>query len=299
MNASRVAVRFVLMVTLAWAATSAWAGGASELRKQAKASVLLTGTVEVAPDGSLRSYRLDHPEMIDAPVLELIDRNVKRWSFEVDSLPDGVPANATIVNTMSILVVAKKLENNAYALRLAGSYFSPKDQQPGTELAYKRHMPPTYPFDAVRARVTGKVYLLVKVGRDGTVEDAMAEQVNLGAVASTEKEMERWRNVLAASALRAVKQWTFTVPTRGEPADQPYFLARVPVEYSIHGSRTAKPRKYGEWATYIPGPRHPNSWEAVEDNPGFAPDALAANGSMYTGGGLRLKSPLQGTVDGG
>ena len=299
MKAGHWVVRGWLATALALMAFTASAGSAKEIRKQAEASVLLTGTVEVAADGSLRGYRLDHPEMIDAPVRDLIDRNVKSWSFEVDSLPDGVPANATIVNTMSILVVAKKLENDDYALRLAGSYFSPKENEPGTELTYKRHTPPTYPFDAVRARVTGKVYLLVKVGRDGKVEDAMAEQVNLGVVAWNEKEMERWRNVLAASSLKAVKQWTFTVPTRGEQADQPYFLARVPIEYDIHPEGTAKPSKYGEWATYIPGPRSPNPWDKVEDNPGFAPDALAANGGVYTGGGLRLKSPLQATVDGG
>jgi hypothetical protein len=299
MNAGQWGMRGWLATTLALMAFAASAKGVSELRKQAEASVLLTGTVEVAADGSLRSYRMDHPEAIDAPVRDLIDRNVKSWSFEAESLPDGVPGNATIVNAMSILVVAKKLENDAYALRLAASYFSPKEYEPGTELTYKRYKTPTYPIDAVRARVAGKVYLLVKVGRDGKVEDAMAEQVNLGVVASNEKEMEHWRNVLAASALKSVKRWTFTVPTRGEQANQPYFLARVPVEYDIHPKGTAKPKKYGDWATYIPGPRHPNPWEKVEDNPAFAPDALAANGGVYTVGGLRLKSPLQGVVDGG
>ena len=296
MNTKYQAMRTWLAMTLTLAAFSAWASGTSELRKQTEASMLLTGTVEVAQDGSLRSYQLDQPEKIDASIRNFIDRNVKSWSFSVGSLPPGVSANATILNSMSILVVAKPVEGDTYLLRLAGSHFRAKSPAPGIEVAPGKTTPPVYPREAVSARVKGKVYLVIKVGSDGAVEDAIAEQVNLGVVANNEKEMERWRKVLANSALKAVRRWTFVVPTLGEKAHQPFFVVRVPVEYEINPNRKTV---YGEWASYIPGPRHPNQWEQAEANPGFAPDALAANGGVYSNDGLRLKSRLQGTADGG
>jgi TonB family protein len=296
MNAGNWTMRFCLAMALSLTALTAWASGVREMRKQAEASMLLTGSVEVARDGSLRSYRLDQPEKIDSAIREFVDGNIKSWSFAVDSLPPGVSANATILNDMSILVVAKPLEGDKFSLRLAASYFSPKNPEPGTGFAYKHIKPPEYPSKAVYARVQGKVFLLVKLAADGAVEDAIAEQVNLSVVASNEKEMEKWRTVLATSALNAVKRWTFTVPTQGKQAGQPSFLVRVPVTYEI---LPRKQEAYARWVPYIPGPRHANQWEQADANPGFAPDALAANGGVYSDGGLRLKSPLQGTANGG
>jgi TonB family protein len=296
MNAGNWTMRFCLAITLTLTALTTWASGTKEMRKQAEASMLLTGSVEVARDGSLRSYQLDQPEKIDSAIRDFVDSNIKSWSFAVDSLPPGVSANATILNDMSILVVAKPLEGDKFSLRLAASDFSPRNPQAGTGFAYKHIKPPEYPSSAVRARVQGRVFLLVKLAADGAVEDAIAEQVNLGVVASSEKEMERWRTVLATSALNAVKRWTFTVPTRGQQASQSSFLVRVPVAYDILPKRK---EEYGKWVTYIPGPRHANQWEQADANPGFAPDALAANGGVYSNGGLRLKSPLQRTANGG
>jgi hypothetical protein len=147
----------------------------------------------VAQDGSLRRYELDHPEQIDPLVRDFVERNIKSWSFEVGSLPVGISPTATIRNSMSVLVVARPVEGNTYSLRLAGSNFNAAEPEPGTQLGYANIKPPAYPQAAVAAGVKGKVFLMVKVGRNGAVEDAIAEQVNLGVVARNEKEMERWR----------------------------------------------------------------------------------------------------------
>ncbi|MEZ5460521.1 energy transducer TonB [Dokdonella sp.] len=295
MNAGRLAMRFCLALGLVSVAFAASAGSVSELRKQAEASMLLTGSVEVTQEGTLRRFELDHPEKIDLAVRDFVERNIKSWSFEVGSLPTGVPANATILNNMSILVVAKPIEGDTFSLRIAASYFSAKEPEPDTEVRYRSVKPPEYPFSAVRAGVSGKVFLLVRIDRNGNVEEAMAEQVNLQAVADNEKEMERWRNVLAQASLKAVKRWKFTIPTRGEQALSDAFIARVPISFNL---RRKKEAEYGQWTPYIPGPRHSNPWENADDNPGFAPDALAANGGVYSNNGLRLKSPMLGMADG-
>lgn len=298
MNAGNLAVRFCLAVALTLIAFAASAKGVTEMRKQAEASMLLTGTLEVALDGSLRSYQLDHQEKIDPAIRDFVESNIKSWTFTVDSLPPGAPSNATILNNMSILVVAKPVEGDTFTLRLAASNFWPKNPNAGSGFEYKDIKPPEYPSSAVRARVEGKVFLLVKLAPDGVVEDAIAEQVNLAVLARSEKEMERWRNVLATSALNAVKQWTFSVPDQRKQASLSSLLVRVPVEFNIRRDRLEE-EEYGRWAAYIPGPRQPNPWEQADDNPGFAPDALAAHGGVYSGGGLRLKSPLHGTASGG
>ena len=242
MNAGRKAARFSLMIAFVWAA-SAWAGGPSELRKQVEASMVLTGSVDVAQDGSVRRYELDHPEQIDPVVLDFVERNIRSWSFDVGSLPAVISPTATIRNSMSILVVAKAIDDKTYSLRLVGSNFNAVNPEPGTRLRHAKMTPPTYPQAAAAARVKGKVYVMVKVGRNGVVEDAIAEQVNLGVVARNEIEMKRWRKMLAASALGAVKQWKFVYPTRGEQADEPFIVARVRVEYSLRPGTQAK---YGE-----------------------------------------------------
>lgn len=295
MDARIWVVFFSMAMVLALTTSTASAGGASEVRKQAEASMLLSGSVEVAPDGTLRSYQLDQPEKIDPAIRDLVDRNIKSWSFAIDSLPPGVSANATILNTMSILVVAKPLDDDTYNLRLAASHFSPTKPTPGTQVSFKDNTAPAYPAQAVRAGVTGKVYLLIKVGLDGTVEDAIAEQVNLGVAARNEGEMEKWRKVLADSALKAARRWTFTVPSQDDRVRQPYFVVRAPVEYAFNQKNEIA---YGQWVPYVPGPRHPNPWQETDHDPGFAPDALAANGGVYSNDGLRLKSPLHGVADG-
>ena len=279
MNASSGSMRISLAMALTLISFTAFGNGARELRKQAEASMLLTGTVEVTQQGALRSFQLDHPEQIELVVRDFVERNMKGWSFEVGPLPEGISASATIRNSMSILVVAKPVEGDTYELRLGAIHFRPKDPEAGTEFGYGKNRAPVYPRVAGNARVEGKVFLLIKISPDGTVADVLAEQVNLGVVARNEKEMERWRAMLAASAVKAARLWTFTIPTRGELAHKPFHLVRVPVEYSIQRS---KQPGYGEWASYIPGPRHLNQWEHAEDNPGFAPDALAANGGVYS-----------------
>lgn len=289
--------RIGLMVALVLTAAPVWAGGASEMRKRAEASMLLTGSVEVRPDGSLVRYQLDQPEKIAPAIREYVESSIKDWTFAVGSLPKGISANATIVNTMSILVVARQVEGDRYEFRLASSYFSPKKPEPGTEFEYKEQKGmPVYPNRAVRAHLEGSVYLLLKLNPDGAVEDAIAEQVNLRGVANSEKEMESWRKLLATSALTAVKRWTFIVPTAGEQAQQPFFLVRVPVTFEFPDT---KQPEYGEWDHYVPGPLQPNDWEQADENPGFAPDALAANGGIYANNGLRLSSPLRQTTNGG
>src|SRR5690606_9561495 len=134
--------------------------------------------------------------------------------------------------------------------------------------------------------------LMLQVGRDGRVREAVAEQVNLRTLGN-EKQMASMRNMLAQSALRAAREWTFQPPTTGELAHLDAWSGRVTVNYLLDGEEAAD---YGQWRAYIPGPRHPAPWlKDDEDAANTSPDTLLAGGFQMLGQGLKLLTPLQGS----
>src|SRR5690606_6196676 len=98
--------------------------------------------------------------------------------------------------------------------------------------------PPGYPGQALSIGVQGTVYLALRVGRSGRVEESMVEQVNLLAVAS-DRSMAYLRDLFAMSAIEAARRWTFRPPTRGESVDDDSWTVRVPVDYRLGGQQPA------------------------------------------------------------
>jgi len=221
----------------------ALAAGPNEVRKRVQASMLVTGSIVVAPDGTVRSYAIDHSEKLPKPVVGLIEKGVQIWRFE-PTLLAGQPVAAKA--NMSLRIVAKPIDKDDYAISIAGAQFG-QDVNRSAASVYKRQIQPRYPESAVHARVWGTVYLLLRVGAQGQVEDAIAEQVDMGVVAS-DQELDKWRRVLANSALAAAKGWIFNVPTSGKEAFTDHWLARVPVVLRIEGSRVTFLRRVRQMA---------------------------------------------------
>ena len=150
-------------------------------------------------------------------------------------------------------------------------------------------MPPAYPMNAARAGVCGTVYVILRVGRDGKVEDAIAEQVNLKVLVS-EVSMDRWRGVLSKAALAKSSEWTFILPTKGDEVDEPFWLVRVPVDFLLPGQM---PPKFGEWEAYLPGPRQSAPWLGAIDT-SLGADAVAEGSIQPVGAGPKLLTPIGG-----
>lgn len=279
----------ILLGVLALAlAIPAMAAGPGAVRKTIESSMLLTGTIVVGSEGQVTEYAIDQPEKVAKGVLDFVRGNVTGWTFE-PTLLDGKPVS--VRNKMSLRIVANKQENGDIAVRLGGVNFLPLKVEEGAQVSSVRKSPPKYPIGAARAGATGTVYLIVKVGRDGKVEDVIAEQVNLEFVA-TENIMEQARKLFADASIQAARQWKYIPPVKGEDVDAPYWSVRVPVQYLMGGSK--KPQ-YGQWESYVPGPRQRIPWEGLRDLPSFSPDTMVAGGDVYqTGKGLRLLTPLQG-----
>lgn len=272
---------------------SALAIGRNAARKLVVASMLVTGSITVAPDGSVKNYVVDHPEQLPAPVISLIAKTAPKWRFE-PVVRDGQAVVAKA--RMSLRILARPVGDGNYFLGILGSYFGqPASWQDATgrTIGSKKRESPRYPMDAARARVSGTVYLIIRVNRAGLVDKDAAEQVNLDFAAS-DSEMRHWRNVLAEAAVRASRRWTFTPPTAGPSAERSFRNVRVPVTFRL--SKWGSPRpieKYGTWHAYVPGPRNIPEWE---DKPriGSSADAVAVGGVSDVGDGLRLTTPLNG-----
>ena len=255
------------------------AGSRAEVRKSVEASMLLQGTIDIDREGKVVDYDLKQAQALPDAMRAILDRRVRSWRFE-PVLVEGKPVNAR--SPMRVRLVTQRAGEN-FLLRIGGASFTTEES-----LSDGKLIPPTYPDFAVRAGVGGTVYLLLRVGREGKVVDAIAEQVNLSAV-GTEPEMKRFRHELSRSAISATRRWRFKFPASGEDADEPFMSVRVPVDYVYPGQKQEKP---GEWHAYVPGPRERAPWLSPEPDDVSA-DAIAAWGIYPVGKGPRLLTPLE------
>lgn len=288
--------RWILLLSALFASAAIQAAPPS-VRKQVEASMLVTGKVAIEQDGTVSGWELDQRDKLPPGVVRLVDRAVPLWKFE-PVLLDGKPTRGKA--RMSLLLVADPLEDGRFELSIRGGHFgrdamSPEErQQRGLNqdwISGLEMKPPVYPSRAQNMGGEGTVYLLLRVGRQGTVEEVAVEQVNLRTV-GTEQQMQTMREVFAKSAMTAARAWTFRIPTQGEWAAADDWTVRVPVNYRFIGSKDAG---YGQWEAYVPGPRTPVPWR-MESLEGFdiPPDALIAGEVHQVGTGLKLLTPLQG-----
>lgn len=268
----------VLMLTCCWTAT---AGGPAAVRKQIESSMLVTGYVVVDQQGLVSSHSLDDAGKLPPGVVELIANDVPRWKFE-PVVVDGKVVNAKA--KMSLRVIARKLDAEHYGIRIGSASFG---QEKSEGISAKRMRPPAYPALLVKDGVAGTVYLAMRIGPDGLVQDAVAEQVNLKAVAD-ERQMQVWRDALAKASVAAAKRWSFTLPADANGPEPAFRSVRVPVAYSFDRSSP----KYGQWDAYVPGPRQTIPWREQDDAASGGADAYVAGSISQVDNGLRLLTPL-------
>ena len=266
----------ITALLLAWSGL-ALAASPKAVRDQVEASMLVNGEIAVDVAGGVAGYSFDRSEKLPEYVRTFLEQNIAGWRFE-PMLVDGRPVASR--NRMGLLLVARPTGDTTFDMELRNTSFHPIDKA-GRDSKVAAMDPPSYPKEAAAAGVSGTVYLLLKIGADGNVAEAMTEQVNLH-VAASEKAMKQWRGVLARNALVKARQWKFIPSADDSREDDGSWSVRVPVAYSFESAA----RRYGQWQAYIPGPRERAPW--VTDD--VAPDALADGGVYPVGGtgGLRL-----------
>lgn len=272
---------------LAVFAAVALAQSPRQVRNQAEASMVVTGHVDVEADGTVSAHGIDGRDGYPDYVLAMVDNAAPTWRFE-PVLVNGEPVAARA--KMSLRLVARPVGDGGYEVYIDSGRFGDYSDT-ATDRATKRTMdPPLYPHDMVRAGAQGTAYVLLKIGRDGSVEEALVERVNLRTVGN-DKQMERMRRSFSEASLRAARGWTFNPPTTGELVDDDFWVARIPVEYNLSGDET-RSGGVGSWQRYIPGPRAPQpAWVTRYDS---GSDAVEPGGIAMLGNERRLLTPLGG-----
>jgi TonB family protein len=268
---------------LAW---TVWAGP-NDIRKTAEASMLVTGWIDVAPDGSVHDYTIDRPEKIPPSVIDLIHASVPGWKFHFAEHVDAIQRAK-----MNLRILAKPIDDQHDTLAINGATFGDGAAAATDHVTAKNMQHPKYPRAAVEARVDGTVFLLLRVGRQGQVEDAAVEQVNLG-VYGREAQMAHFRAVLGDAALEAARKWTYNAPTTGQHVADPYWYLRVPVAFNLH-VRGMREDTYGKWEPYIPGPREWIPWAKNDNRLSSSSDAIPEEGISQVDQSLQLTTALTG-----
>lgn len=229
---------------------------------QINASMLVTGTVTISKKGVVAGYRLDHQDKLPKVVVRLLSRYVPRFRFK-PVMRDGKAVAG--IASMTLLLVAKPMEKNKYRISVAGYQFG------STNSAFtlrKEHMEPAiYPVKERRDLVGGIVYLLLQVNREGRVMHVYAQQVNLTEMPRDphfigRDSIRRWRHDFAHAAVQEAWKWTFKIPKKGPQASQPYWYVCIPAEFALINNvgRPFIHHGYGQWTSFVPGPRKPIPW---------------------------------------
>jgi len=267
------------------------AQSARATRAQAEASMVLTGTIDISPTGSVEAFTLRDEAKVEAYLQEFLQKNVAQWRFE-PVMRDGVAVPAR--TPVNLRLVARSTPERGMEVELRSASFRDYDSSATDEVAALRRAPPRYPVDVFKEGGAGDVLLLIQVARDGSVANAVAEQVNLHVVGH-ERFMQKIRDRLAKVSIDAARRWTFRPPTTGEFVDEPSWTVRVPVTFRISYDGGI-PDTYGRWQAYIPGPRQKPSWDVGSAADDASADALP-EGGVYMAGidkGPRLLTPLGG-----
>ena len=163
---------------------------------------------------------------------------------------------------MDIRLVAKPQANGKYAVSIDQTTFGSGYEKDATQIGYKSHhnKPPSYPLDAQWSGAKAIVYLVASINRQGLVSKAAVTEVDL-RTRGAPNIMVRWRREFARSALQAVRQWQFRVPTEGIFAALGHWVVEIPIAYRITRDPDSwESTHYGKWIVYIPGPYHKVAW---------------------------------------
>lgn len=240
--------------------------------------MLVSGTISVSPQGSVTTFSLDKFDKLPTSVVQMLGKSIPHWRFE-PVFRDCKPVAATAA--MRLRVVAKPIKGDAYSVGIAGTHFGTYVSKKSNDSVTSKRRPPKYPLALKRAGVSGTVYLLVRVDRQGYVAKVAAKQVNL-MTRGRPRQMEQWRHLLADSATNAARQWTLEWSTSGGQVNADHLDRQIYVTYQISSDSDAKPPdNYGRWIAYLPGPPQDIPWADPSNSVGDDIDVLPT-GTLLT-----------------
>lgn len=286
--------RILLFTLLALCAFAALAGRHD---KQVEASMLVTGELVVAPDGTVKSYKLDRADALPPDTRKLLAKLVPGWELDV-AKADGSPLQSPATVRMSVQLVARPIAGVDDQVRVTIQDTAFWDPKAPVEVEAKEALtPPAYPPFAARSGVSGIVYVVLRLNPDGTVAETHVERVDM-TVLSDAKTLRKFSKVLAEAAVGASKQWTFDIAPERLAHPEPVAV-RVPIAFKLADAGKQTPKaEYGRWQAYVPGPYAPIPWQNRTADGG---DVEGGIGAMVPGQIYSTDAPikLRGSPAGG
>ncbi|MDO5504927.1 MAG: hypothetical protein Q4F49_01360 [Pseudoxanthomonas suwonensis] len=264
---------------------------AAEQRRSLEASMLVAGSIDIQPDGSVSAYRLQHAERLPPEAARIVRQTVTGWRFE-PVLVDGVARPVT--SPMRLRLIARPVGDDYVVSVTDASFFDDDDITSTEQLRIDRQRPaPRYPPRMVAEGIPATAYVALRIGRDGKVSDAMVQQVNLHRVIYS--RLDDARNEFARAALTALKRWTFHVPTTGPESDAESWTGVIPVTFCIEGALICdRDSHYGRWVPHVPGPSTQPAWLDDDQARRLSNTAIADNGLSSGHERLQLLTSLDG-----
>lgn len=286
--------RRILLFALALCIFPVLAGRYEAMRKQVEASMLVTGELVVAPDGAVKSYTLDHADALPPETRELLAEVVPRWELDV-AKADGSPLQSPAAVKMSVQLLARSIAGVDDQFRVTIQDTAFWDPKAPVQVEVKgRLTPPEYPLLAAQVGISGIVYVVLRLNPDGTVAETHVEQVDM-TVLSDEKTLRKFSKMLAETAVRTAKRWTFKIAPERLAKPEPVGV-RVPVVFQM--ADAAPKEGYGRWRAYVPGPYTPVPWLHRTANEGNVEGGIGAMvpGQIYSmDASIKLRAPPAGT----
>ena len=287
-------IRIALLFALSATGFATDAADQERLLRMSEMSMLVKGSIDMRPDGSVERYSIDHSGKLSQAITQMIGAQVSQWRFE-PTVVDGKPVPAH--TNMSLRIVARPVDEQNFNVRIQSAYFWGKSggEDERISIRKKTSLGPMVSALMSTGLVAADLYLALKIGPDGSVEDAVVEQVNLPGL-DTDGEMARLRKLLSQPTLKVVRQWKFNVPTKGERAGQPYWSGFLPVTFRL-SDQYGSPAEAGdgEWRAYIPGPCTPVPWRILDkggDRSHCGNDAAPEGVLSLDNAGPKLLTPL-------
>lgn len=289
--------RILLFTLLALCAFAALATRYETTRKQVEASMLVTGELVVAPDGAVKSYKLDRADALPPETRELLAEVVPSWELDVASA-DGSPLQSPAAVKMSVQLLARPIAGVDDQLRVTiqdTAFWDPNAPVPVK--AKGKLTPPEYPLFAARSGVSGIVYVVLRLNPDGTVAETHVERVDM-TVLGDAKTLRKFSKVLAEAAVGESKQWTFDIAPERLAKPEPVAV-RVPIEFKLVADESQiQEAEYGRWRAYVPGPYAPIPWQGRTADGGDVEGGIGAMvpGQIYsTDASIKLRGSPAGS----
>ena len=197
------------------------------------------GTLEIDPDGAVRSYELK-PE--PSPVVAaLIKKAVTQWRF----VPITDQSKPVIARTQMDLQLEATPVGNAYSVTLKHVNFGQPLRIPGGAL-------PSYPRTAEEIGLSARVTLALLIDANGKVSKVAVVQTSLGGTTSSERAADDWRRLFEETSLDVVRRWRYNL-TEIIGAKPTGIRAYAPILFQIVHSKN-------QWNAFVPGPIHVIPW---------------------------------------